>query len=240
MVTWLEVVERQAKIEGEGQVTKATARAVLWDLDGTLVDSEEYHWRAWRDTMQAEGIPITREQFLATFGWRNDEILPHWLGADAAPDRMRRIAAAKEEQYRRLVRECGLTALPGVNEWIGRLERGGWQQAVASSAPRQNVDVVLQALGLAKSFQAIVTAEDVTAGKPDPQVFLRAAAWLDCPARACVVVEDAVMGVEAARRAGMHSIGVNRNRRLAADLAVSSLADLPADAFVSLLSETTP
>jgi HAD superfamily hydrolase (TIGR01509 family) len=217
-------------------VVSTMTGAVLWDLDGTLVDSEEFHWQAWRETMNAEGAPVTRAQFLETFGLRNDEILPRWLGSAATLDSINRIAQAKELLYRKLVREGGLTPLPGASEWVHRLEQEGWRQAIASSAPRANVDVVLDALGLAACFQAVVTAEDVSIGKPDPQVFLTAASRLDSSPPQCIVVEDAAMGVEAARRAGMRSIGVNRTKRLAADIAVSSLADLPAGAFRSLLA----
>ncbi|HPQ15128.1 MAG TPA: HAD hydrolase-like protein, partial [Bryobacteraceae bacterium] len=81
--------------------------AVLWDLDGTLVDSAEYHWQAWRDIMAAEGVPITREQFLETFGWRNDAIIPRWLRNAADPERVQRIGDAKEAKYRSLVRANG-------------------------------------------------------------------------------------------------------------------------------------
>lgn len=212
------------------------AGAVLWDMDGTLVDSEEFHWLSWRDTMAAEGLPITRDQFLVTFGQRNDSILPHWLGAGATPDRVQRIGDAKEALYRKLVRESGLAPLPGAAEWVRRLHQEKWRQAVASSAPRANLDVVLKVIGLAGCFQAVASAEDVTAGKPDPQVFLTAASRLQTPPGQCVVVEDAAAGVEAARRAGMRSIGVSRKGSLAADVAVSSLADLPPDIFAKLLS----
>ena len=210
--------------------------AVLWDMDGTLVDSEEYHWLSWRDTMSGEGIPITRDQFVATFGQRNDSILPRWLGADASPDRIQRAGDAKEALYRRLVRANGLASLPGAAEWVRRLQQENWRQAVASSAPRANLDVVLEVIGLAGCFQAIVSAEDVTAGKPDPQVFLTAASRLETPTSRCIVVEDAAAGVEAARRAGMRSIGVNRKVALAADIAVSSLAGLAPDTFAKLLA----
>lgn len=210
--------------------------AVLWDMDGTLVDSEEFHWLSWRDTMAAEGLPITRDQFVVTFGQRNDSILPHWLGAGATPDRIQHIGDAKEALYRKLVRESGLAPLPGAAEWVRRLHQEKWRQAVASSAPRANLDVVLEVIGLAGCFQAVASAEDVTAGKPDPQVFLIAASRLQIPPGQCVVVEDAAAGVEAARRAGMRSIGVSRKGSLAADVAVSSLADLPLDIFAKLLS----
>src|SRR5580704_1629531 len=174
--------------------------AVLWDMDGTLVDSEEFHWLSWRHTMAAEGLPITRDQFVVTFGQRNDSILPHWLGAGATPDRIQHVGDAKEALYRKLVRDSGIAPLPGAAEWVGRLQRGKWRQAVASSAPRANIDVVLEVIGLVRCFQAIVSAEDVTAGKPDPQVFLTAASRLETPPAQCVVVEDAAAGVEAARR----------------------------------------
>jgi beta-phosphoglucomutase len=210
-------------------------RAVLWDLDGTLVDSEQYHWLAWRDTMAAEGVPLTHAQFLATFGLRNDAIIPQWIPG-ASIERVERIANAKEQLYRRLVREGGLAPLPGAAEWTQRLANEGWRQAIASSAPRENIDAVLAVIGLASVFQALVSAEDVTLGKPDPQVFLTAAARLDSVPARSIVVEDAPAGVEAARRAGMPSIGVSRHGTpLPADLAVASLAELPPDAFSRLL-----
>jgi beta-phosphoglucomutase len=211
-------------------------RAVLWDMDGTLVDSEEYHWLSWHETMAAEGIPITRDQFMVTFGQRNDSILPGWLGASGTPDRIQRVGNAKEALYRRLVRDSGLAPLLGAADWVRRLGQENWRQAVASSAPRANLDVVLDVIGLAGCFQAVVSAEDVTAGKPDPQVFLTAAARLRTPPAQCIVVEDAAAGIEAARRAGMRSIGVSRKGPLASDIAVSSLAELAPDVFEKLLA----
>jgi HAD superfamily hydrolase (TIGR01509 family) len=210
------------------------AGAVLWDMDGTLVDSEEYHWLSWRDTMAAEGFALTREQFLESFGQRNDAILARWLGANASA----RVGDTKEELYRKLLREGGLAPLPGAAEWVRRLHREGWAQAIASSAPRANVAAVLEVIELGGCFQAIVSAEDVTRGKPDPQVFVTAASRLGMAPSRCIVVEDAVAGVEAARRAGMGSIGVRRSGvPLAADIAVASLADLPMNAFASLLGD---
>lgn len=208
-------------------------KSVLWDLDGTLVDSEEYHWLAWRDSMATEGVSLTHEQFLRTFGLRNDAIVPQWI-PDATPEIIERIAMAKEQHYRRLVREGGLEPLPGARHWTERLAQTGWRQAIASSAPRENLDVVLAVIGLASFFQAIVSAEDVTKGKPDPQVFLTAASRLGSAPAQSIVVEDAAAGIEAASRAGMRSIGVRPN--LPATLAVSNLTDLPPNAFESLLA----
>ena len=86
-------------------------KSVLWDLDGTLVDSEQYHWIAWRDTMAAEGVTLTHAEFLKTFGLRNDSIVPQWIPA-ATPEHIDKIARAKEQLYRRLVREGGESANP--------------------------------------------------------------------------------------------------------------------------------
>jgi len=107
-------------------------------MDGTLIDSEQFHWIAWRDTLANEGIAITREQFLSSFGQRNDSILPKWLGPAATPERMERIANAKEELYRNLIRRDGISPLPGVESWVHRLHQEGWLQAIASAAPRAN------------------------------------------------------------------------------------------------------
>ncbi len=212
------------------------ARAVLWDLDGTLINSEELHWISWRDTMANEGIAITHEQFLSSFGQRNDSIIPRWLGAASTPERMERIANAKEELYRNLVRKNGISPLPGVATWVHRLHERGWLQAVASSAPRANIEVVLEALAAAHSFQAIVSAEDVRKGKPDPGVYLTAASRVGALPARCIVVEDALAGIAGARRAGMRSIGVSHNgEHLPADLVVPSLDRLDAEAFETLL-----
>lgn len=211
-------------------------RAVLWDLDGTLADSGDYHWRSWRDTMQAEGLTVTYEQFLESFGQKNDRILATWLGPDASPEQIVRIADAKEALYRHFARTEGLVALPGAVEWVERMRTEGWRQAIASSAPRENVIVMLEAVGLASLMDAVISAEDVTRGKPDPQVFLMAAERVGVPPERCIVVEDAAAGIEAARRAGMRSVGVNARTVLPADLYVRSLSDLPGDAFTRLLA----
>jgi len=214
----------------------SAARAVLWDMDGTLIDSEEFHWIAWRTTMANEGITITREQFLASFGQRNDSIIPQWLGAAATPERIEKIANAKEELYRHLIRRDGVSPLPGVATWLHRLHRDGWLQVIASAAPRANIDAVLEALSATHIFQGIVSAEDVRRGKPDPEVYLTAASKVGVSPQNCIVVEDAAAGIEGARRAGMRSIGVTHDgNHLQADVVVESLDQLDPDAFDKLL-----
>lgn len=215
---------------------KRTTRAVLWDVDGTLIDSSEYHWLSWQSALEAEKFPITRKRFAATFGQRNDEILRGYF-PDYTSKEIARIGDAKEVIYRELIRARGIELLPGVLRWLDKLKNDGWLQAIASSAPRANLDAIIQARSLAPYFDAIASAEDVTAGKPNPQVFLAAAAKLEAKAAACVVVEDAPAGTEAARRAGMRCIGVlSSHGELKADVVVPSLEELPDDAFDELLA----
>ena len=211
-------------------------RAVLWDMDGTLIDSEKFHWISWRDTMAAEGIVISHEQFLSSFGRRNDSILPRWLGAATTPERIEKIGNAKEELYRQLIRQHGISPLPGVAHWVRQLHEDGWLQVIASAAPRANIDAVLKALSATHIFQGIVSADDVHRGKPDPEVYLVAAARVGASPDRCIVVEDAAAGVEGARRAGMRSIGVSRGgKHLPADVVVQSLESLDPDTFEKLL-----
>jgi HAD superfamily hydrolase (TIGR01509 family) len=204
-------------------------------MDGTLADSSAHHWRTWQEAMAAENKSLTYEQFAAAFGQRNDRFLRVWLGDDLTDERIAKIGDDKEAAYRRLVQTEGLTPLPGAAAWARRLHASGWRQVVATSAPRANAEVMLRALGLDSLFDTFVGAEDVTHGKPAPDVFLAAARAAGADPSRCIVVEDAAVGIEAARRAGMRSIGVSRTERLDADVAVSSLEDLPEDAFERLL-----
>lgn len=222
----------------DSATTHTGARAVLWDVDGTMIDSSEFHWLSWRDALAAEKFPLTREQFNLTFGQRNDEILRGYFGPGIATDELARIGEAKETGYRQLVRERGIALLPGVARWLDRLRDAGWRQAMASSAPRLNLEAIIEALDLGSYFAAIVSAEDVTRGKPDPQVFLVAAEKLGIAPAACVVIEDAPAGIEAARRAGMCAIGVLTSRaELQADLVVRDLDKLSDSAFDDLLKQ---
>lgn len=212
-------------------------RAVLWDMDGTLLDSAEYHWLAWREVLEAEGYRLTHERFVATFGQRNDAILRDYFGQEFPSGDIERIGAVKEVRYRALLRERGIELLPGVRGWLTRLHAEGWRQAIASSAPRLNVEAILAALDIAWCFDAIVSAEDVQRGKPDPQVFLLAAEQVGVPPSRCVVVEDAPAGLEAGRRAGMRTVGVRSSHAdLAADYVVDTLDELAEDAFERLVT----
>lgn len=211
-------------------------RAALWDMDGTLVDSADDHWKAWIEVLAEEGYALTRENFAALFGRRNDDIIHTYL-PDCSPEKVNAISLEKERRYREVVRRNGAKLLPGAGAWVARLAAAGWRQAIATAAPRANAETVVEVLGLGPRFGAIVGAEDVTIGKPDPMVFLMAAQRLGAEPARSIVLEDAPAGIEAARRAGMKSIGIcTLHPKLQADLPVKGFEDLPLDAFDRLLA----
>ena len=217
-------------------MTPGLPRGVLWDMDGTLIDSAEYHWLTWRDALAEEGVTLVRDEFHSWFGSRNDRILQRYFGAGISAAEIARIGGRKEERYRAMVRERGVAPLPGIRDWLRRLREAGWCQAVASSAPAANIAVLIEALELGAVFQATVSAEDVTQGKPHPDVFLEAAGRLGVVPGRAVVVEDAPVGVEAGRRGGMRTIGIAAlHVSLDADVVTFSMADLPEDAFDRLV-----
>src|SRR5712692_10335047 len=170
-----------------------SAYGVLWDMDGVLVDSGEFHYVAWAETLAREGLPYTREQFNATFGMDNRGVLTTLLGREPEPAWLARVSDEKEAAFRAAIRGQA-EPLPGVLLWLARLQAAGVRQAVASSAPPANIDLLIDSLGLRQFFDAVVSTWGM-AGKPDPGVFLEAARRVDVPPERCVVVEDAIGGV---------------------------------------------
>jgi beta-phosphoglucomutase family hydrolase len=212
--------------------TNNQLRAVLWDMDGTLIDSMPYHVEAWHELLEPLGYHFTTEDLLKTFGLRNEEIVRDHLKLDLPYAELQRLIEEKEEHYRALVRERGLALLPGAQHWLEYIKAHHWPQAIVSSAPRLNMDAVLQSSDLGAYMDTIVCAEDVERGKPYPDPFLLAAERLSIQPDRCIVVEDAPAGLEGARRAGMKTIGVlNTHEELEADIVVKSLVDLMPDAF---------
>jgi len=216
-----------------------TNAGVLWDMDGVLVDTGECHYWSWSETLAEYGIAYSRELFQATFGMNNERALTTILGYKPEPELLSEISERKEQRFREAVR--GLARpLPGVLAWLDNLKAAGFRQAIASSAPQANIDALVDELGLRAHFDAIVSGADLP-GKPDPTLFLHVARMINVPPERCIVVEDAVAGVEAARQAGMKCIAVTTTNPAqalqAADIVVERLDALPADAFQRLLAK---
>ena len=212
-------------------------RALIWDIDGVIADTAEYHFEAWQYVFQKQGVKFTKEEFLRNFGQRNDTIIRITLGA-IPPEKAEAIAREKEENYRKRARGH-IKPLPGVIRLIKSLTEHGFACAVASSGPIENIQLVLRELGIEDYFQAIVYGREVTEGKPSPQVFLLAAKKLGVEPKNCIVIEDAVAGVAAAKSAGMHCIAVTnthpRERLAGADMVVTTLAEVSVSELERLL-----
>lgn len=204
-------------------------RAILWDMDGVVADSGDAHYLAWERMFQELGRAITRQEFDDTFGMANTAILQRWMGADLSAERNAALARRKEVLFREYIDRVRL--LPGVLDWLEYARSQGYYQVVASSGEMANVVAVVHALGLGNYFHGLVSGAFLPQSKPHPAVFLQAAAAVAAEPRHCLVLEDGIVGIEAARRAGMRCIGLTTTHvaeRLAgAGRIVATLADLP-------------
>jgi beta-phosphoglucomutase len=205
-----------------------TIQAVIWDLDGVIIDSGEDHRKAWQLLARETGVTFSDSTFWNTFGQRNADIIPMVWG-NIPPELIQELADRKEIYYREYIRQDAI-ALPGAIELLGALHEAGYKQALASSAPMANIDVVIEVLNLKRYLEALVSGENVPHGKPAPDVFLKAAEELGIAPDKSLVIEDAVHGVEAAHAGGMRCISVMGNRTLPgllkAELPVKSLTEV--------------
>jgi HAD superfamily hydrolase (TIGR01509 family) len=218
-------------------MTTSPARAVIWDLDGVIIDSADEHRRAWQRLAREEGIIFTDADFWATFGKRNDDIIPLFWG-DIPAQRLADLADRKEVYFREYIRGAAV-ALPGAMELMRGLREAGYRQALASSTPVENIRLISDVLHLERYLSVLVSGEAVARGKPAPDIFLKAAAGLGTSPARSLVIEDAVAGIQAARAAGMRCIAVAGERDLpglrAADLVVRDLTEVSAGRVNSLL-----
>jgi beta-phosphoglucomutase len=217
-------------------------RAVIFDMDGVLVDSFEAHFASWQASMQELGMRMEREAFGRSFGRTSREILESYFEGGLTDNQIEAIDERKELLYRQIVQRT-FPAMTGVAGLLEQLSAAGFALAVGSSGPPENVALVVEQFPQV-TFEAVVTGRDVQRGKPDPQVFLLAAKLLNVAPGDCAVIEDAAVGLTAARRAGMAAIGListGRTREeLAAadpDLLVESLADLQVAEIYGLLDK---
>ncbi|MBN1875494.1 MAG: HAD family phosphatase [Anaerolineae bacterium] len=208
-------------------------QGVLWDMDGVLVNTREFHYQAWSRTLADYDVSFDYTFFRETFGMNNYSLLSRLFGPTLPLDQIKAIGDHKEALFRDLIRGQA-QPLPGVVDWLKRLQASGARQAIASSAPWANINAHIDELALRPYFDAIVSAAEMPS-KPDPTVFLEAACRVDVPPTRCTVIEDSVAGVEAAKRAGMRCIAVTTSNPAdalwQADIVVTDLTQLPEDTF---------
>jgi beta-phosphoglucomutase len=209
-----------------------TTYAVIFDMDGVLVDTYHAHFESWQETARTEGLsPLSEAEFAPTFGRTNAEVIPGFWGNRRFNDAQIAALADRKEAAFRAIIAAHFPAMPGAGRLLAELHGAGFRLAVGSSAPPENVAVVLDMLQAKQLFQAVVSGADVTRGKPDPEVFLLAAKGLGVPASRCVVIEDSPAGVAAAAAGGMASVGLVSTGRTPealakADLTVRSLCEV--------------
>ena len=214
--------------------------AVIFDVDGVLVDSFQAHFQSWLMLARENGFSFTREDFTSTFGRTSRDIIAAlWPVEDLADEQILTLDDRKEALFRGLIAD-DFPAMDGATELIDALLEAGYLLAVGSSGPPENISLVLERLGRAEAFAAVVTGMDVTAGKPDPQVYLLAAERLQVAPARCAVVEDAPAGIAAAGAAKMASIGLASTGRTVeelcdADLVVRSLGELSPQVIGALI-----
>jgi beta-phosphoglucomutase len=209
--------------------------AAIWDVDGTLVDTAKLHFAAWVQLAAELGQPFTREDFSATFGRRNPEIIRAVFDSAASDQKVAELGERKEVSYRAAASKRGIELLPGCRRLLDAFRNRGWVQALATSAPHANLDLILDLTRTRAYFQAVVAMEDTSRGKPDPQVFQLAAERLNVPPARCVVFEDAVAGVQAAKAAGIKCVAV----RFVGHHPVEKLQAAGADWIVDSLESVT-
>lgn len=180
--------------------------AVIWDLDGVIVDSEPQHFKSWQDTFQCYSLNISDSQLRQTFGMTSPEVMRMLLGADADAAFISKICDEKEALFRVLIKDQA-AYLPGVETWLARFKEADIRQALASSGSMENINTTLDTLGTRPFLKEIVSGIGLPS-KPDPEIFLKAARLLGIPANACLVIEDSIAGVAGAKAAGMKCLAV--------------------------------
>ena len=180
----------------------------IFDWDGVVIDSSAAHEESWEMLGREVGKPMPEDHFERGFGQKNQFIIPEILQWTSHPAEVERLGDRKEELYREILAQTGVTCIPGIEDFLKRLCRAGIPCAVGSSTPRQNLETILEVVGFRRYFQALVCAEDVSRGKPDPEVFLTCASRLERETGHCAVFEDAYVGLQAARNGGMKVIAL--------------------------------
>lgn len=213
--------------------------AIIWDMDGVLVNTGEYHYQAWKKTFDELDISFSKEQFRGTFGMNNAGILEAICRQKLPPDQEKSISQQKEKLFRQAIKGKA-KLLHGVKGALKSFSEWNLKQAIASSAPPENIQVLVNELKIGKYFDATVSGYDIP-GKPDPMVFLKAARQLNVLPENCVVIEDAVAGVEGAKNAGMKCIAVtttNTTEALSkADLIFDTLEGLKPSILIALFEK---
>jgi beta-phosphoglucomutase len=181
--------------------------AALFDMDGVLVDNHEFHFRAWTIFCEKHHLPVSREKFLKVFGGSSRENLEGFFGRKLSESEITEYSEEKENIYRQIYKPF-LKPVEGLRELLTKLRSLRIDMAIATSAPLENAEFVIQEASLKGYFRAIVHDRIIVNNKPHPEVYLKAAELLGYKPNRCIAFEDSVKGIESAKGAGMKVVGV--------------------------------
>jgi beta-phosphoglucomutase family hydrolase len=223
-------------------MSEGKLEAVLWDLDGVIADTASYHYQAWQDVFRKRNVKFTKADFMSHFGQRHDTIIRSALGENISREEFDAVTKEKQESYRRRV-TGNIRPLPGAVALIKSLKQHGLKMAIASSAPPENIEIIIRGLHIEDYFQSIAWGTEVAEGKPSPQVFLLAAEKLGTEPGNCLVIEDAIAGITAAKQAGMKCVAVTnshpRDSLKEADLIIDTLEAVSLSDLTRLFTPAT-
>ena len=217
-------------------------KGAIFDWDGVIVDSSDLHLKSWEALANELKLPLPNDHFEKGFGKRNETIIPQILGWSKDPAQINHWGKRKEEIYREFGNKDGIKLARGSKDFLKQIPASTFRCSIGTSTERKNVELAMSQHNLSQFFLGAACSEDVSKGKPDPEVFLKAAKILSIPPKDCVVFEDSPHGIEAAIRAGMKTVALTTTHpsttfmHLNPDLQVASLADLSVDQVEKLFS----
>jgi HAD superfamily hydrolase (TIGR01509 family) len=182
-------------------------KGIIFDLDGTMVNNMMVHHRAWQQKLAEYGLVMEMDEVMKKVHGINEEILERLFGDRYTPEERRRISMEKEEAYRKLFLP-DLALIAGLPEFLNRIDEAGIPMGIGSAAPPENIDFVLDNLGIRERFVTVRHARDVSRGKPDPEIYHLVASSMNVSASECLIFEDSPIGAEAAYRAGSQVVVV--------------------------------
>jgi len=216
--------------------------AVIFDMDGVLADTGPIHYESWVKMANEIGKTFKKSFFEATFGQQSVPITRQLVGRNVDQNLVEKWAQLKEQYYREMVKDK-IKPLPGVIGLIEVLKSMNFKLAVGSSGPPENVELILKSLKIEFFFDTIITAAEVKNGKPSPDVFIIAAQKINVKPQNCVVIEDAPVGIEAAKRANMKCIALTTTHDIVdlriADMIVQDLSYVSVNSILDLLNIKT-
>ncbi|MFP3880495.1 MAG: HAD-IA family hydrolase [Dehalococcoidia bacterium] len=227
----LSLKDGTAAVEGDFlfYVWRQSRKTILWDMDAVIADSHSFHLAAWQETLAKRGIEFKVQDFGRLFGTENDFIISSVVGSELAEEDVKTIVQEREENFRRKV-TGNIKPFPGVVRLLNDIKAGNFKLGLVSSAPKENIDLVTSELNLEGVFDCTVSGQEVSEGKPSPQIYLLAAERLGIAPEDCLVIEGSPSGIQAAKTAGMKCLAVTnthpRQRLDKADEVVDSVENV--------------